>query len=171
MHPKKADLPILVDGKRLDTMATGIETLTGVRSVPKPRDSSVTVPGLHGVVPSMYDDLEPGTIDLRGWVSDTQEDGSDYDVADPVMGLHENLDRLLQLFGPRHDLIDVRLSVGPELESQWNVIRNPRADSSSANGTWWTLRTNALSNPSFASFDNEYQTVRENLIPNPRFDT
>jgi hypothetical protein len=140
-------LPITVDGTRLDTLAYNIETLTGMRSMPRTRSGDVVVPGLHGVVSSLYDDYEAGELALRMWVRDTDEAGKHVltDVHRKQQ-LDRNLDRVFALFRSSNRLLDVRMSTGRDPVSQYQVLPNQRCDISDATVSQ-VIRTNTVTNP------------------------
>lgn len=165
-HP--AALPITVNGVRLDSLAYNVETLTGQRSLPRTRNRDVVVPGLHGVVPSRYDDYEAGELGLRMWVRDVDENG-DRPTADvhPKQQLDRNLDRLFGLFQSGPSLLDVRMATGRDMNRQTMVLTNPRCETSS--GTTTAIRTNALMNPSWEASTSSTAT-RTNLVSNPGFE-
>lgn len=97
--------PISVDGVRLDTLAWGIEAAT--YSTGGLRTGDVELPGVDGVLPSMYDAREPGMLSLSMFVKGTDEDGL-VPYGDSVQMLRRNLDALLRLFGQTARLLDVR---------------------------------------------------------------
>lgn len=163
-----AVLPITVNGTRLDSLAYNIESLTGQRNLPATRNRDVVVPGLHGVVPSRYDDYEAGSFGLRMWVRDVREDGQRFDSdVHPKQQLDRNLDRLFGLFQSGPNLLDVRVATGRDLDTQTMVLRNPRGETSS--GTTTAIRTNALMNPSFEASTGSV-VLRNNLVSNPGFE-
>lgn len=168
MSTNPAVLPITVNGVRLDSLAHNIETLTGHRQLPATRNRDVTVPGLHGVVPSRYDDYDAGQFGLRMWVRDVNQYGDrpDSDVH-PKQQLDRNLDRLFGLFQSGPSLLDVRVATGRDINRQTMVLTNPRGETSS--GTTTAVRTNALMNPSFETATG-VDVLRENLVSNPGFE-
>lgn len=163
-------LPYTVDGVRLDTLAYNIESLSGTRQLPRTRSGDVVVPGLHGVVPSTYDDYESGELALRMWVRDTDENGNHVltDVHRKQQ-LDRNLDRLFALFRSSPQLMDVRMATGRDPASQFQVLANQRCDISDAT-TSQVIRTNTVPNPSFER-STASVTVRTNLCQNPSFET
>lgn len=98
--------PVIVDGVRLDTLAWGIEAAK--YSVGGLRDADLALPGVDGVVPSLYDPREPGRLVLSMFVQGTDADGTVPTGADRVAVLRENLDTLLGLFGRTDRLLEVR---------------------------------------------------------------
>lgn len=159
--------PLSVDGTRLDTLAYNIESIDGRRQLPGVRSNDVVVPGRHGVVPSIYDDFEPGRITLRMWVRSTDVNGDTVSGKHPKDQLSLNLDRLFALFRPRNRLLTVTQQVGTDTIARSNYLDNPRLDKSSSTST---VRTNYIVNP---SMDRTTGTTvyRTNRITNPSFET
>ena len=101
--------PITVDGVRLDTLAYNIEAVTW--RTPPVRSGMVSVPGVHGVLPSYEDDYEDAGVVLSMIVLGHDVDG--VATADPSATLQEHLDALLHLFSARHRLLDVQRTMSP----------------------------------------------------------
>lgn len=160
-------LPLTYDGVRLDTLAYAIETLDGRRQLPKTRSRDVSVPGLHGEVPSKYDDYEAGRVLLKMWVRSRDVDGKRVATDDPKKILFKNLDRLYALFGSKWKLGDLRQQVDMDPNDRTSLLANPRLDKST--GTT-AFRINRIVNPSFEAAASS-TTVRTNMIKNPSFET
>lgn len=96
--------PITVDGVRLDTLAWNIESARF--GVPGVRSADDQAPGVHGVIPGLDEDYQPGLYVLSMFVRGTDADG--LIVADKVGRFRENLDSLIHLFSKRYALTDLR---------------------------------------------------------------
>jgi hypothetical protein len=109
--------PITVDGVRLDTLGWNVEEIRIEAS--QSRSADATLPGLDGVVASLNDPREPGSIGLSMFVR-----GSDADGLVPTNSsdlLEANLDELVHLFSKRHAFIDYQrqVDVGGTLRRAW----------------------------------------------------
>lgn len=159
-------MPVKVNGERLDTLAYNVKELTGRRMLPATRTRDIEVPGMHGVVPSTYDDYGPGQIILNMWLRSRDLDGSKIEGKDPKEVLFDNIDRIFHLFKSSHKLIDFRQQFGPQADDRYAAIDNPRLDKST--GTT-VVRTNSITDPSFEGATTPV-TTRTNLIRNPSFE-
>lgn len=103
---------VTVDGVNLSQLAWNISSYSGMRRLPPVRSSSVVVPGRHGEIPGTFEDFEVQEQSIKMWVAGSDPQGKVPRDPTRVAELHDNLDQLFTLFGKRHGLLDLRMTVG-----------------------------------------------------------
>lgn len=107
-----SQFPATFDGIRLDTLAYGVETISGEDFVPGVRNNDIPLPGRHGSLPILGKKFDNGRFIQSMWVI-----GSDVDGGIPAGGrrrneFRKNLDTLKALFGKRNALMAVVADIG-----------------------------------------------------------
>jgi hypothetical protein len=98
--------PLSVDGTRLDTLAWGIESISGRTGMPAKVGSNIKVPGRHGAIYVPNKPFDEADEVLGMWVQGTDSNGA---VTTSAMAhFRANLDALFLIFGKTTGLLDVR---------------------------------------------------------------
>jgi hypothetical protein len=103
-----SQIPITVDGVRLDTLAWNIETLNGRLAIPSVRGSDPIVPGDDGSVFIPNKNYDTGKLTLSMWVRGSDIDGLIPGGSSKMAEFRKNLDSITKLFTVRHRLLDIQ---------------------------------------------------------------
>lgn len=105
---------------RLDTLAFGIQTKSGVHGMPGLKSPAVQIPGRTGDVYYRGRRRGPGAVYLSMYVQECDEDG--FVPADAYPKFLENIDSLFSLFNTRFSQIAIREYIDPVSEGNLNAF-------------------------------------------------